>query len=71
MTATPYRMGTGYIYAIDASGEDELHHDETKAIEPFYSKLLYKITAGELVNDNYLSGSVSCNPSQSAQLGFG
>lgn len=55
MTATPYRMGTGYIYAIDATGEIELHHDETKAIDPFFSKLLYKITAGELVNDGYLS----------------
>ena len=55
MTATPYRMGTGYIYAIDATGEEELHHDETKAIEPFYSKLLYKITAGELVNEGFLS----------------
>jgi len=55
MTATPYRMGTGYIYAIDATGDQELHHDETKAIEPFFSKLLYKITAGELVSDGYLS----------------
>jgi len=55
MTATPYRMGTGYIYAIDATGETELHHDESKAIEPFFSKLLYKITAGELVSDGYLS----------------
>jgi DNA repair protein RadD len=55
MTATPYRMGTGYIYSIDSTGEEDIHHDETKAIDPFYSKLLYKITAGELVNDNYLS----------------
>jgi len=55
MTATPYRMGTGYIYASDATGVEEIHHDENKAIEPFYSKLLYKITAGELVNENFLS----------------
>ena len=55
MTATPYRMNTGYIYGIDATEEVDVHHDETKAINPFYSKLLYKITAGELVNDNYLS----------------
>jgi DNA repair protein RadD len=55
MTATPYRMGTGYIYAIDATGPEEIHYDENKAIEPFYSKLLYKITAGELVSDNFLS----------------
>tara|TARA_R110000851_G_scaffold60415_4_gene139462 strand:+ start:1130 stop:3121 length:1992 start_codon:yes stop_codon:yes gene_type:complete len=55
MTATPYRMGTGYIYASDATGVEEIHHDENKAIEPFYSKLLYKITAGELVSENFLS----------------
>jgi DNA repair protein RadD len=55
MTATPYRMGTGYIYASDATGEEEIHYDENKSIEPFYSKLLYKITAGELVNKNFLS----------------
>jgi DNA repair protein RadD len=55
MTATPYRMGTGYIYAIDATNGDEIHYDENKSIEPFYSKLLYKITAGELVNQDFLS----------------
>ena len=55
MTATPYRMGTGYIYAIDATGPEEIHYDENKAIEPFYSKLLYRIAAGELVSDNFLS----------------
>jgi len=55
MTATPYRMGTGYIYAIDATGEEEIHLDEDRAIEPFYSKLLYRITAGELVNESFLS----------------
>lgn len=55
MTATPYRMGTGYIYSIDATGEGEIHYDETKAIKPFYSKLLYRITAGELVNERFLS----------------
>ena len=55
MTATPYRMGTGYIYAIDATGEEEIHYDETKAIDPFYSKLVYRITTGELVSENFLS----------------
>lgn len=55
MTATPYRMNTGYIYAIDSTKEQEIHHDETKAIEPFFSKLVYEITAGELVDDEYLS----------------
>lgn len=55
MTATPYRMGSGYIYATDSTGDTEIHHDESKAIDPFYSKLIYKITAGELVNEGYLT----------------
>lgn len=55
MTATPYRMGTGYIYAIDVTGEEEIHHDETKAVDPFFTKLLYKITASELVEEKFLS----------------
>lgn len=55
MTATPYRMGTGYIYSIDATSEDEILHDEAKAIEPFYSKLLFRVEAGEMVNEGFLS----------------
>ncbi|AUR87399.1 coil containing protein [Vibrio phage 1.158.O._10N.261.45.E12] len=55
MTATPYRMNTGYIYSIDATQEEEIHHDETKAVEPFFSKLLYRITAGELVEEGFLT----------------
>lgn len=55
MTATPYRMNTGYIYAIDATQEEEIHHDETKSVEPFFSKLLYRITAGELVEEGFLT----------------
>lgn len=54
-TATPYRMGTGYIYAIDATGEKEIHLDETKAVDPYFNKLLYRVTTGELIEDGYLS----------------
>lgn len=55
MTATPYRLGTGYIYAIDDTGEEPIHYDETKAIEPYFNKLIYRITAGELVGEGFLS----------------
>ena len=55
MTATPYRTGTGYIYATDATSEEETHNDESNAIEPFFSKLVYRITAGELINMGFLS----------------
>lgn len=54
-TATPYRMGTGFIYAIDATGNIEINHDESKAIDPYFSKLLYKVETGDLVSDGYLS----------------
>lgn len=64
LTATPYRMGTGYIYAIDATGEEEIHHDETKAVDPFFTKLLYEITAGELVEQGYLTRPVVGEPDE-------
>lgn len=54
-TATPYRMGTGYIYAIDATGDEEIVLDETKAFEPYFSKLVYRVLTGDLIAENYLS----------------
>lgn len=55
MTATPYRMGTGYIYAADYAQDPPIHYDEEKAINPYYSRLLYRVTAGELVAQKFLS----------------
>lgn len=57
MTATPYRMGTGYIYAADHSDPEGgvIHYDEEKAITPYYSRLLYRVTAGELVGQKFLT----------------
>lgn len=55
MTATPYRTGEGYIYKVDASGKDEqiLHPDQAK--DPFFHKLLYKITTEELIEQDFLT----------------
>lgn len=55
MTATPYRTGTGYIYAKDCTGAEEILHDDDKARDPYYSRLLYRVTAGELVSQGYLT----------------
>ncbi len=55
MTATPYRLNTGYIYAIDATTENHIHYDESKAINPFVNRLVYRITAGELVAQGFLT----------------
>ena len=50
LTATPYRMGTGYIYALDIDGDAA---SPTK--EPFFSRLLYRITAPTLIDRGYLT----------------
>lgn len=58
MTATPYRTGTGYIYASDHSAQDgsePVYYDDDKARDPYYSRLLYRVTAGELVSQGFLS----------------
>ena len=55
MTATPYRTGTGYIYAKDCTGPDEILHDDDKARDPYFSRLLYRATAGEQVQQGYLT----------------
>lgn len=52
LTATPYRMGTGYIYKVDENGRTL---DETETINPFFTKLLYKIEARYLIDQGYLT----------------
>ena len=58
MTATPYRLGTGYIYAIDGTGETDRTNDEGCARDPYYSRLVYRVQAGELVEAGFLSRAV-------------
>lgn len=55
MTATPYRMGTGYIYSTDCTTDTHVTYDEDKAIEPYFSKLLYKISARFLIDNGFLT----------------
>jgi DNA repair protein RadD len=52
MTATPYRMNTGYIYGIDEWG-DPVHESKTK--DPFFSRLVYRITAPSLIEQGFLT----------------
>lgn len=54
LTATPYRMGKGYIYAVDENG---LTVDE--AVDPFFMQLAYKITANELIKKGFLTEPVA------------
>lgn len=50
MTATPYRLGTGYIYEMD---ENNQLVDET--VKPYFKKLLINIGAKFLIEQGYLT----------------
>lgn len=52
LTATPYRMNTGYIYLKDQEG-NQLPED--KAHNPFFHQLVYRVSANELINEGYLT----------------
>jgi len=52
LTATPYRLGQGYIYSIDIDGNPV---DERKTREPYFSKLVSQITAQSLIKRGYLT----------------
>ncbi len=50
LTATPYRLNDGYIYAVD---QDLKPVEATK--EPYYYQLVYSITARELIDMGFLT----------------
>lgn len=50
LTGTPYRAQSGHIYQQDTNGRIE-----QEAKDPFYTKLLYKITCNELIAMGYLT----------------
>ena len=51
-TATPYRLGSGYIYEVD---EHDKLVPEDKTRDPYFKKLLYRITARELIDMGFLT----------------
>lgn len=55
MTATPYRMGTGYIYQYDATGERISKLDTDETIDAYYHSLLYKINTRALIDMGFLT----------------
>lgn len=50
MTATPYRLGTGYIYEIDQTGAIV-----EEAVKPYFKKLIYTVGGAFLVESGYLT----------------
>lgn len=55
MTATPYRLGTGYIYQYDATGERISKLDTDETIDAYYHSLLYKINTRALIDMGFLT----------------
>jgi DNA repair protein RadD len=55
MTATPYRMGTGYIYQFDHTQTPVKRLSEDETISAFYHSLLYKIHTRELIEMQFLT----------------
>jgi DNA repair protein RadD len=50
LTATPYRLGDGYIYEMDTDGRKV---EEVR--EPYFMKCIYRITAWELIEAGFLT----------------
>lgn len=50
LSATPYRMNTGYIYDIDIKGVKVI-----EAIKPYFRKLLYCVRARDLIEQGFLT----------------
>ena len=56
LTATPYRTGTGYIYEIDENGKP-VPGGQTR--DPYFKKLLCRVTAESLIDQGYLTQPVA------------
>lgn len=52
LSATPYRLNDGYIYAYDEEG-NPVPEDQTK--DPYFNTLVYRITAPYLIAQGYLT----------------
>jgi len=55
VTATPYRMGSGFIYGIDENG-NSLPPDQFK--NPYFERLVYKVDANYLIEQGYLTNPI-------------
>lgn len=52
LTATPYRLTSGYIYQYDV---DNNPVEESQTRDPYFNKLIYKIGADYLIEQGYLT----------------
>lgn len=51
-TGTPFVTGNGYVYAADVDGNPM---PETRAKDPFYTRLLYRVTTRQLLDRGFLT----------------
>lgn len=67
LSATPYRMGSGYIYRLDENGAPV-----SEARDPYFMRLVSKITAPTLISRGYLSppviGAINTDGYQTLQM---
>ncbi len=52
LSATPYRLGSGYIYRQDEHGKA---HGENKAKDPFFMQRVYTVHARDLIEQGFLT----------------
>jgi DNA repair protein RadD len=52
LTATPYRLGSGYIYREEPDGR--IHGDD-RARDPYFAKCVERVEARELIDQGYLT----------------
>lgn len=52
MSATPYRMGTGYIFSMWPDGSPVSEHE---TIKPYFSVCVDRVTARELIDQGFLT----------------
>lgn len=52
LSATPYRLGSGLIYAIDENGKPST---EKQCIDPYFAKKVFTIGGRELIDQGYLT----------------
>ena len=52
LSATPYRLNDGFIFAVDTDG-NAIHETQTR--DPYFKKLVYYIGAKDLIKQGYLT----------------
>jgi DNA repair protein RadD len=55
LSATPYRLGSGYIYEMNEDGQPMGEH---ACKDPYFTALVYSIQAKELIDNGYLTAPV-------------